>query len=84
MEVLNERLWRRSKLAALQRGGGRARDGERDRTAGSLLITLVFNIRKCQNGNGARITLSIALLGTPTASENRTLGRTISSLKWSG
>lgn len=36
--------------------------GGTDRKAGSLLITVVFNIRKCQNGNGAHITLSIALL----------------------
>lgn len=44
------------------------REGRERRTqtgkAGSLLITLVFNIRKCQNENGAHIILSIALLAT--------------------
>ena len=58
-----------SKQAAAQRGRQGARDT--DRKAGSLLITLVFNIRKCQNGNGAHITLSIALLATARESENR-------------
>lgn len=58
--------------------GGR----DADRKAGSLLITLVFNIRKCQNRNGAHITLSIALLATARESEKRQLGRKISYLKW--
>ena len=61
----------KSKRAAVWRGG---RVGDTDRKAGSLLITLVFNIRKCQNGNGAHITLSIALLATASESENRRLG----------
>lgn len=65
-------------------GGAAGREGAReaDRKAGGLLITLVFNIRRCQNGNGAHITLSIALLATARESENRRLGRKISFLKW--
>lgn len=63
MDELNEREQRRMEQAS---GGVIGREGARDtvRKAGSLLITLVFNIRKCQNGNGAHITLSIALLAT--------------------
>lgn len=72
MDVLNERLQRRREQAS---GGGERREGAKDadRKAGSLLITLVFNIRKCQNGNGTHITLSIALLAIARESENRQL-----------
>lgn len=60
-DVLNEREQRRRDQAS---GGVEGREGAKDtgRKAGSLLITPVFNIRKCQNENGAPITLSIALL----------------------
>lgn len=81
MDVLNEHWKRQTEQAS---GGleGKEGAGDTNRKAGSLLITLVFNIRKCQNGNGAHITLSIALLATARESENRRLGRKISSLKW--
>lgn len=81
MDVLNERQQRRRQRAS---GGVQGREGARDtdRKAGSLLITVVFNIRKCQNGNGAHITLSIALLAAARESGNKWLGRRISFLKW--
>lgn len=55
-------------------GGIQGREGARDtdRKAGSLLITMVFNIRKCQNGNGAHITLSIALLAAAAEEKQET------------
>lgn len=81
INVLNECLRRQKEQAS---GGVQRREGARDtdRKAGSLLITLVFNIRKCQDGNSAHITLSIALLGAATDSENRERDGKFGSLKW--
>lgn len=81
MDTLNERGQRPHKQAGI---GSERRQKARDtdRKAGSLLITLVFNIKKCQNENGAHIALSIALLAAARESENRQRGRKISFLKW--
>lgn len=81
MDVLNECEQRQRDQAS---GGMEGREGAKDRgrKAGSLLITLVFSIRKCQNENGAPIALSIALLATARQRKNRQVDRKISFLKW--